>query len=610
MESTSRFIQLQDEILVEYIYSNLSPSDFISTIDQPIWNLKDSNLNISQLLFDDSFENSTTNVRDLSVVRQSDFYFTSLDIDVPLPFNDFNPNLTNTIDLEVNFNTPQQYVLEEIRFHLVTGYDFPNSDGFIFKVSVNDKENRELILSNIAWLKSDNNFTINTSPFLISDRLYDKFLSVKILGISQIIDEFELNPSDSDNIGYQISRNNLGINVNTTLKFEAWKISKIVNDGIYKNYYITDYTISSLPIRDDFFSLSSILQESSNGDYFEYYATWNGEFIEDRIFRLNSIGNNYIIIHEITTIEQIGNTFIQTNRFTDVQLNNYDEPNTFRPIIKNANSATSYSLEYVMRLFNKNDNSQIIRRSTFTSMNVNKYGRFLSSINISNNNTSLKVYNKIEKNNEFNIPTFTNQVGTIIKQVPVFIQNKNISVKNGDQNTISSNIKGQGRSQIVIDMFDNVIRFILSENVNNDTIKLIKLSSNVVYKLVFFDNNNNQIIIESGFENLNENLSQGELYFNISSNISKQILKSNNKNFYIIASSNGLNTKIYQGLWVNSINEVDETVNEQLSDDITTNETIKKIEEDLKTKQKIIEANPKNTQTGNTSWMDIKPLDE
>lgn len=601
----SRFIQLSEYILVEYCYSEQNSTDFISTLDQPLNLLINENENGQKhVMFEDSFRISTNNTRDLSVVKGSEYHFTLLDIDVQVPFNDFDNNLTNTNDLEIQFVQPQLYVLEEIKYHMVTGFDFPKTDGIILKTSALDREGNDIILSQISWLKSDNNFEINTNPLIISDKIYDKYLTCKILSVSQLSDEFNLNSNDVDNIGYKITGNNLGFDNNTTIKFEFWEIAYIeTTNSIYKNLFIQNYSVASLPKSDDFFALGANLKESDSGDYFEYFSTWNGEFIEDQLFKLNSIGNNYILIHEITTIEQIGNTFIQTNRFTDVQLNNFGQPNLFRPIIKNGNSAISYSLEYVMRFFNKTDNSQIIRKTAFTSTNVNKYGRYLNRIQLSTNNQTLNVYNKIIQGNKFEIPKIDNVIGTQIKQIPIFYENKNIVVQIGTDNVFK-----QGLAQIVIDPFDTVIKFNLSETSNNESLKLLKLDTSINYELVFFDNVNSEIIIK--YDSISStNLHLGEIYFNISKEYCTKILKSNNNKFYIITNTNNTKNRIYQGLWVKSESDIIKSNNSEIKtflDDNNKNKIIKEKESKLDSIKKIIQSNNNNS---TTSWKNITPLD-
>ena len=73
----------------------------------------------------------------------------------------------------------------------------------------------------------------------------------------------------------------------------------------------------------------------------------------------------------------------------------FDEPVLFRPIIKNANSAISFSINYVLRLYNKADATQIIKNARLTSFETQKYGRQMVQINLGVVPTVANVYNQI-----------------------------------------------------------------------------------------------------------------------------------------------------------------------------------------------------------------------
>ena len=73
----------------------------------------------------------------------------------------------------------------------------------------------------------------------------------------------------------------------------------------------------------------------------------------------------------------------------------FDEPVLFRPIIKNANSAVSFSINYVLRLYNKADATQIIKNAKLTSFDTQKYGRQMIQINLGVVPTVANVYNRI-----------------------------------------------------------------------------------------------------------------------------------------------------------------------------------------------------------------------
>ena len=80
---------------------------------------------------------------------------------------------------------------------------------------------------------------------------------------------------------------------------------------------------------------------------------------------------------------------------TFTQDNDFDEPILFRPIIKNANSAISFSINYVLRLYNKADATQIIKNANLTSFEAQKYGPQMLTINLGVVPTVANVYNQI-----------------------------------------------------------------------------------------------------------------------------------------------------------------------------------------------------------------------
>ena len=85
------------------------------------------------------------------------------------------------------------------------------------------------------------------------------------------------------------------------------------------------------------------------------------------------------------------------------QTNDFDNPILFRPIIMNSAIAASFSINYVLRLYNRADNTQIIKNAKITSFDVNKYGKRLMKINLGTVPTVANVYNKIAANDGSNI---------------------------------------------------------------------------------------------------------------------------------------------------------------------------------------------------------------
>jgi hypothetical protein len=147
--------------------------------------------------------------------------------------------------------------------------------------------------------------------------------------------------------------------------------------------------------RDIYDNLYAEVKQSDGGDYFELSGQVTGSTFSNFIAQLNSSGGNYVVFHEISVTEQVGQVFSQTSFQVISQDSLYDEPVLFRPIIKNANSAVSFSIAYVLRLYNRADATQIIKNAKLTSFDTQKYGPQMIQINLGVVPTVANVYNQI-----------------------------------------------------------------------------------------------------------------------------------------------------------------------------------------------------------------------
>jgi hypothetical protein len=55
--------------------------------------------------------------------------------------------------------------------------------------------------------------------------------------------------------------------------------------------------------QDQFSTVAAKIEESDNGDYIEFYGTYNGDIIEQFINDLNSNGYNYMLLHDLVISE-------------------------------------------------------------------------------------------------------------------------------------------------------------------------------------------------------------------------------------------------------------------------------------------------------------------
>jgi len=117
------------------------------------------------------------------------------------------------------------------------------------------------------------------------------------------------------------------------------------------------------------------------------------------------------VFHEINVSEQINTNFVKTSTQVFTQTTNFDEPILFRPIILNSAIAASFSINYMLRIYNRSDNTQIVKVAKLTSFDVNKYGRRLMKINLGVVPTVANVYNQIAPNDGENIIVNNGGVG-------------------------------------------------------------------------------------------------------------------------------------------------------------------------------------------------------
>jgi hypothetical protein len=177
--------------------------------------------------------------------------------------------------------------------------------------------------------------------------------------IKGINSDFYANPNNPISLGYQFTSDNSGILYNSAIYVKAYEINKTekVNGNLF--LYTSDSYEVNVNQEDMYSALSANIYESTEGDFFEYYPTYAGNFIEDFIAQLNDVGGDYVVINDIEVYEQVGLDSILTFSFSQVQSSGFDAPLDFRPIIKYASSAVTFSVDYSIRIYNKANGFQI-----------------------------------------------------------------------------------------------------------------------------------------------------------------------------------------------------------------------------------------------------------
>jgi len=577
MAAQSRFISLSSYCVVEYIFEPLGSLNFLT---EDFTLLTNSTSDVNQIFNPDGSLSATKNIRDISVVPIGNNKFAYTDSEKLPNYIDYDSNITETSITGYNV------VCDKVKFHFIAGFDIDGFEGLILSVINQQNNGKNNIFANILLSPEtiDDLITFNAKPMFLSNATYDRYVEIKVPSIKNINEELRvaltpastfaaaITPTDTGYSGF-IYNNPITISLSecgTREKYNPTGSTK------YDVFQVTENYQASLSQSNEFDGVGASIAESATGDFIEYYLTYNSGFPEDLISILNrrNPADDWIIIHQLSVFEQIGSAFVNTSRQVIFQEEDFDEPLVYRPVLKNAGTAVSMSIDLLSRLTNRRNGDQVIREASFNLISPKKYGKKLNVIPLSDEPQSQKVYNKIikknfESTNLFIEPTFAPGFGntpaetttatttttvTQVEYVPVFFSNNNISVSNNsgivkNNDTSEEVIFGPGKLRFVMGPFDNAIKLKMYNVVNGKNIPLDLNVNAAKYRMVF-ETDNGKISVDNANSQSLENLSSGELLFRISKEDSSKIVKSNSKVVHITSiAQDSTETLMYSAEW-------------------------------------------------------------
>ena len=395
MES-SRFIQISDQILIEYVYTSQSVPTTFSTATYPIELMRDATTKGTYFFNTDTVNPTMGNDRDGAAVsnNKNKTQYVSLDTSVGIPYNDYSAALTDSANLLQSFSPVLDVAYDKVRVHFVAGFSFQDFDGIVFEVLAPRRDGVVLNLASINFLKTDTP-VFNPDPLLLADKLYATYIEWRVPSLFYMNNVFTT--TDPNGLAYKITEGQ-GFLGTPPITLRASGIYQTVIENAYSFYDMQEINSASILNRDIYDNLYAQVIESTGGDYFELSGEVAGSSFSNFIAQLNSSGGNYVVFHEVSVTEQVGTVFSQTSFQVYTQTSDFDDPILFRPIIKNANTAVSFSINYILRLYNKADATQIIKNAKLTSFATQKYGRQMLQINLGVVPTVANVYNQINDN--------------------------------------------------------------------------------------------------------------------------------------------------------------------------------------------------------------------
>jgi hypothetical protein len=565
---SSFYLQLAPYILLEYTYGGSDTSYLSSQVK--LSRIENKYTGEMQFLNGSAAQHTTQNVLDYSAANIGGYKWAFLDKDVPVPYIATDSNLVYTDMSGIFTSTYVQY--DRVRLHLLSGYRLEDIQGLIAQVYVKEAQtSKNAILANNVYLNSDERDILNPKPLLLGDRMYDRYIEFLVPSLKEANRDFYSNPVNPISIGYQYSSNTRGFLYNSAIYIKVFEISSIEQKSGNLILSTADDFEINVNQEDTYSLLKANIEEASDGDYFIYYPTYAGNFIEEFIAELNSIGGNYSVLNDIDVYEQIGGDNYLTYSFTQVQQGDFDQPLEFRPVVKYADSAVSFSIDYTVRIFNRENGYQIIRKASSTSYYPKKYGKNLEKIALSQQSYPFKVYNKVYGGATVthNSPEITTS-GFNTVYIPVFYDSRNVVIQNKSvladgANPLDPNFGtdgiylGQGDARLYLSDFDAYFKISVFQV--NSPPKKMDLSASTI-QLAFKDTTGSFIKIPALDNTTDSSSVHGELVFKVPGYVKEKVIgKSTSvKNFYLISSTPGAADTI---LYTGTVDNIDNIAKEQ-----------------------------------------------
>ena len=392
MES-SRFIQISPQILIEYIYTDQANPTTFNTATTPIELMRDGHTTGTYFFNTDSVSAIMGNYRDISAasITATNTQYVSLDTSIGVPYNDFDPLLTDSAQLLQTFSPQLDVAYDKMKIHFVAGFNFEGFDGIVFEALAPRRDNVMMNFASINFLKTDTP-VFNPDPLLLADKLYATYIEWRVPSLFFMNNLFTT--ADPNGVAYKITEGQ-GFIGTPPITLRATGIYETIVENAYSFYNMEEINSVSILARDIYSNLYAVVKEADDGDYFTLHGEVTGSSLSNFIAQLNSSGGNYVVFYEISVVEQVGTVFATTSTQVFTQNGDFDEPILYRPIIKNANTAVSFSINLSMRLFNKADSTQIIKNAKLTSFDAQRYGKQMLTLNLLVVPTVANVYNQI-----------------------------------------------------------------------------------------------------------------------------------------------------------------------------------------------------------------------
>jgi hypothetical protein len=561
MAKISKFVKLDKDVLLEYIYDdgNLISESYDILVDSR--DRRQSYIAGSSSITGNTMGNQLFKVDSVTqkYAKVNTSYYSFLQLK------------------EYASGTPTRH--DTIKIHVPINWTFGEHLGFYIKVYGFDTTNTRIFdISNFYFDMTDVsqqyllNFT--SPPLLFQEKLWGKNITIQIPALSDLANQKTNNVPKENSINANLT-NGGGLNITSPVFIDFHFVDNIQTVNGITGYILSSKVTTTVPQTPEFEKLGLVVAHSPNGDFFEIYGIYNDTIAGFNQFMDESfnIGHRYYVQYNITMYEQN----IRGKTTTVTVHDNFNETIEYRPIIKY--STTTAIVDVEMRLIDAVDDSYIIRRASYGMLQdeVSKYSLNLTKINLANANKP-KIYN-IKSNIDPSLVGMSNSMGRITKPVsvskavsgrvsgsnnntpiiqietvqvpfPVLVDKFNIVGKSDNASFNNTLFYGIGKMIINLYPFDNIVAFTIA-NGEPDKPDFLNMTGYGDIKLTFRNDSSSfdfPLYTDSG----SVNLALGQLSFKITQNKFidiKKLYESGVNVFYITSDIQSVKSVVYSGLF-------------------------------------------------------------
>ena len=549
---TSKFLQLDPKVLMEFIYDDnfLVAENYVIT------------------------QNSDTNRRSYSAqtsegsLNRIDKQLVQLD-PVVAKYGIMDENQYNFLQNK-NYAQTLPIKYDRVKLHFPIDYNFADNIGCFLRVLALDYKNNNLIeLSNYFFDKTDQarfnaELQLSSPPKTYNGKIWGKFIEITVPSVNEVSLQREDNQPTSNSLNFNLTGGVDGLSTTAPIMIEfGFLTQKDTINGVITYLQSAPFQ-TSVPQVPEFQNLGIKIEPSEGGDWFDIFGTYNSTIAEFNNWITTSIqtGKRYFVEYQITLFEEN----IKGKTTTIVVRENFSEKVEYRPIIKF--STTTAVIEVYMRIIDQVDGSVISRTGAYGMLSdeISKYSRSLVRVEVNGIKTP-KIYNIRSGGSIFDAfgglnrrllldgLNGTDRIETIRVPVPLLVSNNNVVAKSESALLDGREWKGLGKLKLVVTPFDNIFQFVIAQNVENKIEYLNLLDVGTVE--LFFKNHNFEIK-SSLFEQSDAiDLSQGTVVFRLNKtqiNDVRRIFQSGVNVFYITSTDPATNqtSVLYHGTFIMS----------------------------------------------------------